>query len=86
MDKSVTVRGTLRNQRFIELDEPVAGMEGEVEVVVRPPRTDGCSVPSQAERREWVQAFRKWVESHASSTPVLPAEALTREEIYKDRG
>ena len=35
MDKSVTVRGRLTGLRHIDLDEPVVGMEGDVEVVVR---------------------------------------------------
>jgi hypothetical protein len=86
MDRSVTVRGTLRNQQTIELHQPVVGMEGDVEVVLRAPRATGSALPSQAEARDWVQAFRSWVESHDPTTPALPAEALTREEIYRDRG
>jgi hypothetical protein len=36
MDKAVIVRGRLTGLRHIDLDEPVTGMEGAVEVVVRP--------------------------------------------------
>lgn len=35
METAVIVRGRISNSRHIELDEPVADIEGEVEVVLR---------------------------------------------------
>jgi len=36
MKKSIVVRGRLSGSRHIDLEEPVTGIEGEVEVVLRP--------------------------------------------------
>ena len=36
MQRTVTVRGRMSDPRHIELDEPVGGIQGEVEVVVKP--------------------------------------------------
>jgi len=36
MQRSITVRGRISDPHHIELDEPVSGIRGEVEVVVKP--------------------------------------------------
>jgi hypothetical protein len=36
MDRAIVVRGTLSDPSHIELDEPVSGIKGPVEVTVRP--------------------------------------------------
>lgn len=36
MDRAIVVRGNLSDPSHIELDEPVSGIEGPVEVTVRP--------------------------------------------------
>jgi hypothetical protein len=45
MERIVTVRGKILDPRRIELDEPLAGLRGDVEVVVRPAEasSDECS-------------------------------------------
>lgn len=43
MERTVVVKGKLSDSRHVELDEPVTGISGPVEVVLRPsrPRADG---------------------------------------------
>jgi hypothetical protein len=36
MQQAIIVRGRLSDSRHIELDEPVSGIQGEVEVLIRP--------------------------------------------------
>jgi len=36
MERAIVVRGRLSDPRHIELEEPVTGLQGPVEVVVRP--------------------------------------------------
>ncbi len=42
--------------------------------------------PTITGRKEWKKAFNEWIESHDPNTPVLPEEAMRRENIYPDRG
>lgn len=39
MERTVVVNGRLSDSRHVELHEPVTGLEGEVEVVLRPARS-----------------------------------------------
>lgn len=41
-NKSIVVRGVLSDPRHIELAEPVTGLEGAIEVEVRPLRRNGA--------------------------------------------
>lgn len=34
---------------------------------------------------EWARQFHEWAESHDRTTPLLSDEAISREEIYRDR-
>jgi hypothetical protein len=80
------MRGRLTRERYIVLDEPLPGLEGEVEVVVQcTPRTL-LRGPSRSTRAAWLHAFRTWAEGHARSVPVPPAEALSRDAVYDGRG
>lgn len=36
--------------------------------------------------KEWARQFRLWADSHNPATPVLSAEAMSRDSIYSDRG
>jgi hypothetical protein len=86
MRRAITMRGRLTRRRFIVLDEPVPGMEGEVEVVVRcTPRTR-LRAPSPKERAAWLLAFRTWAEGHDRSLPLPRTDALLRDSIYDGRG
>jgi hypothetical protein len=86
MRRSIVVRGRLTKRRFIVLDEPVSGMEGEVEVAIRcTPRTL-LRGPSRADREAWLVAFRTWAEGHDRSVPLPPAGALHRNAGYDGRG
>lgn len=80
------MRGRLTRRRFIVLDEPVSGMEGEVEVVVRCTPHTLLRGPSRTDREAWLHAFRTWAEGHDRSVPLPPAEALHREVVYDGRG
>jgi hypothetical protein len=42
------------------------------------------SYPHSAE--EWLRELSAWSESHTTTTPLLPDEALDRESIYGTRG
>ena len=35
--------------------------------------------------KEWARQFHEWAESHDRTTPLLSAEAISRESIYPDR-
>ena len=35
---------------------------------------------------EWSKAFREWIDSHPTDTPLLSDEAISRESIYEGRG
>lgn len=35
---------------------------------------------------EWFREFTAWSESHSTSTPLLPDEAIGRDSIYGERG
>ena len=35
--------------------------------------------------KEWARQFRVWADSHNPDTPVLSAEAMSRESIYPDQ-
>ena len=46
----------------------------------RPAQVDSMSA------QQWLQEFRAWVHSHATTTPLLSDEAINRESIYGTRG
>jgi hypothetical protein len=79
-------RGKVKDERTIELDEPVGDVEAEVEVIVRPIEAER-NVPlyEVLGAEEWIVQFHTWLDAHDPDLPVLPAEALRREGIYEDR-
>ena len=82
MPRAVVVRGHVGDPRHVELDAPVTGWRGPVEVTLRALTTaDRFSMSS---REEWLTAFDSWVRAHDSSLPVLPPEALRRSP-YEER-
>ena len=86
MQTARVLRGKVKDERTIELDEPVGNVEPQVEVIVRPvgPATLAplCETLSP---EEWKKVFHAWVESHDRTVPIPHAEALRREGIYEDR-
>jgi hypothetical protein len=46
-------------------------------------RAPHSSTLSKEERKK---AFRAWIDSHRTDTPLLSDEAISRESIYADRG
>ena len=86
MQTALVLRGKMKDERTIELDEPVRDVEAEVEVIVRPV---GPAKPAPLcetlSPDEWKKVFHAWIDSHDPDLPVLPAEALRRENIYEDR-
>ncbi len=86
MQTARVLRGTVKDEKTIELDEPVRDMRGPVEVTVRPvapsKQTPLCETLSPG---EWKEMFHAWLDSHDPDLPVLPDEALRRESIYEDR-
>ncbi len=86
MQTARVVRGKVKDERTIELDEPVGEIEPEVEVIVRPvspsKQAPLCETLSPD---EWKKMFHAWLDSHDPNTLVLPDEALRRESIYEDR-
>ncbi len=86
MQTAKVLRGTVRDEKTIELDEPMPDMQGPVEVTVRPvapaQKAPLCETLSP---EEWKKTFHAWLDSHDPDLPVLPDEALRRESIYEDR-
>lgn len=83
MPRAVVVRGRISDPRHVELDEPVTGWRGPVEVTLRALTTvDRFSTSSH---EEWLTAFDSWVGAHDPSLPVLPPETLRRESLYEER-
>jgi hypothetical protein len=85
MQHAFVVRGTLKDRKTIELDEPMDQAEGPVEVTVRPVQTEKkiplCESLSPEE-------FRKALDGLAiddSNLPILSDEALRRESIYEEK-
>ena len=42
------------------------------------------SAPITAE--QWEHELHQWISSHSTTTPLLSAEAISRESIYRERG
>jgi hypothetical protein len=86
MQTARVLRGTVKDEKTIELDEPVRDMRGPVEVTVRPvapsKKAPLCETLSP---EEWQKMLHAWLDSHNPDLPVLPDEALRRESIYEDR-
>lgn len=86
MAQTVVVHGNLNDPRHIELDEPVSGIRGPVEVEIR-------SIPEHAlvpffessTVEEWEREFHAWIDGHDQTTQVPSAESLRREALYEDR-
>jgi len=86
MQTAVIIRGTLKDAKTIELDEPVDQVEGPVEVTLRPIATARKqSLYESLSAEEWIQQFHAWLDAHDPNLPVLPEAALRRESIYEDR-
>jgi len=86
MQTARVLRGTVKDERTIELDEPVRDVRGPVEVTVRP--VDASRLAPLCERLsapEWKKMFHAWLDSHDPNLPVLSDDALRRESIYEDR-
>jgi hypothetical protein len=77
----------VKDERTIELDEPVRDMQGPVEVTVRPLGSSRHAPPlcETLPAEEWKNVFHAWLDSHDPELPVLPDEALRRESIYEGR-
>lgn len=86
MQTAKVFRGKLKDQRTIELDEPIGDVVSEVEVIVRPIAAKG-EVPlyESLGAEEWIAQFHAWLDAHDPELPVLPEAALRREGIYEDR-
>lgn len=86
MQTALIIRGTLKNARTIELDEPVAQVEGPVEVMLRPIEAERKPpLYESLSAEEWIRQFHTWLDAHDPNLPVLPDAALRRESIYEDR-
>lgn len=73
METALILRGKLTNSRHIELDEPVPGIDGEVEVVLRRVRMPG--------RPEAMDVF----ELIATSTPGTRSKEDIDQQIADER-
>lgn len=84
MEHVFIVRGSMSDPTHIELEQPLAGIRGAVEVVVRP--APASVVPLEAmSQQAWEDAFDAWVQGHDRSVPLPSDESLRREAIYEDR-
>ena len=86
MQTARVLRGPVKDETTIELDEPVRDMRGPVEVTVRP-RDASRQAPlcESLSAAEWPKMFQAWLDSHDPNLPVLSDEAPRRESIYEDR-
>ena len=41
---------------------------------------------SELNTEQWLREFKAWVHGHATTTPLLPDEAISRDSIYGTRG
>jgi hypothetical protein len=86
MQTALIIRGTLKDAKTIELDEPVRQVEGPVEVTLRPIEAGRkLALYESLSAEEWIKQFHAWLDAHDPNLPVLPDEALRRESIYEDR-
>ena len=86
MEAVKVLRGTVKDEKTIELDEPVRDLQGPVEVTVRPIAPSKQAPLSETlSPGEWKRMFHAWLDSHDPNLPVLSDEALRRESIYEDR-
>ena len=86
MQTARMLRGTVRDEKTIELDEPVLDMQGRVEVTLRPVApSEQAPLCETLSPEEWKKMFHSWLDSHDPNLPILPDEALRRESIYEDR-
>lgn len=74
MRRAVVVRGWLRGDQLIELEEPVSGVETEVEVVLRELEAAETSPPPDADARSGDPTDE---EPGDRDTPVEPFEAVS---------
>jgi hypothetical protein len=78
MDHAFVVRGSLSDPMHIVLEEPIAGIRGVVEVVVR--AAPSAAPPAQPLRQQaWEAAFDARVRGHDRSVPLPSPDALRRE-------
>jgi hypothetical protein len=73
MGYGIVVRGRLSDPRYVELDEPVTDLRGEVEVILHPPHRSR-PLPRRGRRL-----------STPGSVPLPRPESLRREGIYEER-
>lgn len=86
MQTAFIVRGTLKDPKTIELDEPVGHVQGAVEVTVRPlAASKAAPLCETLSPKEWKKMFHAWIDSHDRTVPIPSAESLRREGIYEDR-
>lgn len=86
MQPPLVIRGTLKDPKTIELDEPLDQAQGPVEVTVRAIEAERkLPLYESLSAEEWIKQFHAWLDSHDPNLPVLPAEALRREDMYEDR-
>jgi hypothetical protein len=85
MQTALIVRGTLKDAKTIELDEPISQVQGPVEVTLRPIEAKDAPLFETLSPEEWKKMFHAWLDSHDPNLPVLSDEALRRESIYEDR-
>jgi hypothetical protein len=84
--KAVKMNAVVDKNHTIVLRVPEDVAEGPAEVIVL--LREESSVPRgsvAADPEAWIRGFKSWVAAHDPSLPVLPKEALRREEIYKER-
>lgn len=78
------LEGLLREEAKRHGQDPAGYVRSIVEARLRP-----SPIPPARKRskQEWRQGFLAWVESHRDiDAPVIPLEALRRENLYEDRG
>jgi hypothetical protein len=86
MRTALLLRGKLTDERTIELDEPVRGIEADVDVIVRPiGAKQKVPLYESLGAEGWIAQCQAWVDAHDPKLPVLPDEALRREGIYEAR-
>jgi hypothetical protein len=85
MQTAFIVRGTLKDPKTIELEEPVPDLQGPVEVTLRPlDSTQAKPLCETLSPEEWKKMFHAWIDSHDRTVPIPSAESLRREGIYED--
>ena len=85
METAFVVRGTLKDPKTVELDEPVEQVQGAVEVTLRSVEAPRTVPLYESLRPEELRKALRELAIDDPDLPILPDEALRRESLYEEK-